>query len=75
MEHRSKNSDRTAERLRVAAAADRWQDAAAGHVRLWSELTDLDKERIAVRRLRSAAAKLGWDEVLHRIGIRRRVQD
>jgi hypothetical protein len=63
------------ERARVDAAVDRWRDAKAGPVRLWSELSDGDKERLAMRRLRSVAASLGWDEVLHRIGIRRRVQD
>ena len=63
------------ERKRVDAAMERWHDAHAGSVRLWSDLSDADKERLAVRRLRSIAASLGWDEVLHRIGIRRRVQD
>ena len=63
------------ERKRIAAAVERWQDAHDGSARLWSELTDTDKERMAMRRLRSVAATLGWDEVLHRIGIRRRVQD
>jgi len=63
------------ERKRVDAAMERWSGAHPSSVRLWSELSDTDKERLAIRRLRSIAATLGWDEVLHRIGIRRRVQD
>lgn len=62
------------ERARIDAAVARWGEADIP-IRLWSELSDTDKERLAVRRLRSVAATLGWDEVLHRIGIRRRVQD
>ena len=74
MERRS-NSPHRSERARVADATEQWRDAGLGRVRLWSELTDADKERLAQRHLRSAAARLGWDEVLHRLGLRRRVQD
>lgn len=63
------------ERKRVDAAVERWSGAHPGSVRLWSELSERDKERLAMRRLRSVAATLGWDEVLHRIGIRRREQE
>ena len=67
-------SKTSAERARIEAAAERWGEARI-QPRLWSELNDRDKERLAMRRLRSIAAVLGWDAVLHRIGIRRRVQD
>lgn len=59
------------ERVRVDAAMERWRDAGTT-IRLWSELTDGDKERLAVRHLRSLAARLGWDEVLCRLGVRPR---
>ena len=68
MERRSQK--KSPERIRVEIATERWRDAQAGSVRLWPELTDQDKERMAMRRLRSVAGTLGWDEVLHRLGIR-----
>ena len=68
-------SKRSPERNRVDAAMERWRQAHPGSVRLWTELTDDDKERMAMRRLRSIAGSLGWDEVLHRLGIRRRMQE
>ncbi|BBK32509.1 hypothetical protein EDC65_5018 [Stella humosa] len=70
-----RQSRRSAERIRVDQATERWHEAQSTHVRLWSELTDLDKERLAARRLRSLAGKLGWDAVLRHIGVGRRVED
>ena len=69
MERRSQK--KSPERIRVEIATERWRDAQTGSVRLWPELTDQDKERLAMRRLRHVAGTLGWDEVLHRLGIRR----
>ena len=66
---------RSPERNRVDAAMERWRQARPGSVRLWTELTDDDKERMAMRRLRSIAGSLGWDEVLHRLGIRHRMRE
>ncbi|MGE0717179.1 MAG: hypothetical protein AB7P02_17175 [Alphaproteobacteria bacterium] len=61
----------TPETHRVAAAAGRWDEARAARPRLWCELTDHDKEKLAIRRLRTVAATVGWDAVLHRLGLRR----
>ncbi|MCC7273408.1 MAG: hypothetical protein IT561_12130 [Alphaproteobacteria bacterium] len=70
MEHRDRRAS-TAEIRRVAAAADRWNEARAARPRLWCELTDHDKEKLAIRRLRATAAAVGWDAVLRRLGVRR----
>ena len=69
---RSETVSHAEERRRVDAAVDRWEEAREARPKLWSELSERDKERLALRRLRRIAAAVGWDGVLQRLGVGRR---
>lgn len=72
---RSEQMSHAEERRRVDAAVERWQEAREARPRLWSELSEYDKEKLALRRLRSIAAAIGWDGVLRRLGLGRQPEE